>query len=119
MAHLALQAIGAVTIPLNTGFKKSEMQYLLKDADAGLVLCDTAKGEWIRQIDPDVRVMEISAHTPYQEMTWLESHPGPSADIAIELDDPGLIIYTSGTTGDPKGAVLTRKNLLTYYHHRR
>jgi malonyl-CoA/methylmalonyl-CoA synthetase len=91
LAHLALQAIGAVSIPLNTGFKK---------------------GEWIRQIDPGARVMEIPTQTPYQEMTWLESQPGSSGEINIELDDPGLIIYTSGTTGDPKGAVLTQKNLV-------
>jgi len=30
----------------------------------------------------------------------------------IELDDLAYIIYTSGTTGDPKGVMLTNKNLL-------
>ena len=30
----------------------------------------------------------------------------------ILSDDPALIIYTSGTTGEPKGAVLTQKNLV-------
>lgn len=112
VAHLALQALGAVSIPLNTGFKKGEMQYLLKDADAGLVLCDKGKGEWIRQIDPGARIMEIPTQKPYQELTCFESHPGSSGAITIEPDDPGLIIYTSGTTGDPKGAVLAQKNLV-------
>ena len=112
VAHLALQAIGAVSIPLNTGFKKGEMQYLLKDADAGLVLCDTGRGDWIRQIDPGARVMEIPTQKPYQEITCLESHTSSSVEITIESEDPGLIIYTSGTTGEPKGTVLTQKNLV-------
>jgi acyl-coenzyme A synthetase/AMP-(fatty) acid ligase len=32
VAHLALQKIGAMAVPLNPGFKKSEMAYLLGDA---------------------------------------------------------------------------------------
>ncbi len=32
--------------------------------------------------------------------------------VEILSHDPGLIIYTSGTTGDPKGAVLTQKNII-------
>jgi acyl-coenzyme A synthetase/AMP-(fatty) acid ligase len=31
IAHLALQKIGATSVPLNPGFKKSEMDYLVKD----------------------------------------------------------------------------------------
>ena len=40
VAHLALQKIGAIAVPLNPGFKKSEMEYLLQDADAGLILTE-------------------------------------------------------------------------------
>ena len=29
VAHLALQKLGAIAVPLNPGFKQSEMQYLL------------------------------------------------------------------------------------------
>jgi malonyl-CoA/methylmalonyl-CoA synthetase len=111
-AHLALQAIGAVSIPLNTGFKRGEMQYLLKDADAGLVLCDTGKADWIRQIDPGVDIMEFPTQKPYQELTCFGAHPSSSVETTLEPEDPGVIIYTSGTTGNPKGAILTQKNLV-------
>jgi malonyl-CoA/methylmalonyl-CoA synthetase len=38
VAHLALQKIGAIGVPLNPGFKQSEMAYLLEDTRATLVL---------------------------------------------------------------------------------
>jgi malonyl-CoA/methylmalonyl-CoA synthetase len=112
VAHFALQQIGAVSVPLNPGFKKGEMQYLLKDADATLVLTDEGKGPWIRKIDPDAQVVELPTRKPYQEGMSFESSPRASLETTQAPEDPGMIIYTSGTTGDPKGAVLTQKNLV-------
>jgi malonyl-CoA/methylmalonyl-CoA synthetase len=113
VAHFALQKIGAVSVPLNPGFKKGEMQYLLKDADAALVLADEGKGGFIREIDPHVQVMELPTHKPYQEGISLElSSRTHTETTTLAPEDPGMIIYTSGTTGDPKGAVLTQGNLV-------
>ena len=33
-------------------------------------------------------------------------------ELAQDLDEPCLMLYTSGTTGDPKGVLITHKNLL-------
>ncbi len=48
VAHLALQKIGAITVPLNSGFKQSEMHYLLADAQARLILLDPDKEAFIK-----------------------------------------------------------------------
>ncbi len=112
VAHFALQKIGAVSVPLNPGFKKGEMQYLLKDADAVLVLVDEGKAGWIRKIDPNAHVMELPTRKPYQERKCFESFSGVPFETTRTPEDPGMIIYTSGTTGDPKGAVLTQENLV-------
>jgi malonyl-CoA/methylmalonyl-CoA synthetase len=112
VAHFALQKIGAVSVPLNPGFKKGEMQYLLKDADATLLLADEGKGDSIRKIDPDVRVMELPTLKPYEEGMSFELSSRVPLETTRAPEDPGMIIYTSGTTGDPKGAVLTQENLV-------
>ena len=112
VAHLAVQKLGAVSVPFNPGFKKSEMAYLLGDVKARLVLCGPDQERMIKEIDPELKTLVIDPQRPYQDLDLMECSSETPASIEIRADDPGLIIYTSGTTGKPKGAVLTQRNLL-------
>jgi malonyl-CoA/methylmalonyl-CoA synthetase len=112
VAHLALQKLGAIAVPLNPGFKQSEMQYLLGDAGPKLILLDTKKETFIGKIAPDLTTLVIDSHKPYQDIDVFDTAPAEFSPVEIDPDDPGLIIYTSGTTGKPKGAVLTSGNLV-------
>jgi malonyl-CoA/methylmalonyl-CoA synthetase len=112
VAHLALQKIGAIAVPLNPGFKPSEMAYLLEDADPKLILSDPEKGDMISRIAPDRRLLPVDTRMPYQDVDFFRKASDDRIDLDLKPDDPGLIIYTSGTTGNPKGAVLTHRNLV-------
>jgi malonyl-CoA/methylmalonyl-CoA synthetase len=112
VAHLALQKLGAISVPLNPGFKPSEMQYLLGDAQAKIILLDPQKESFIRQIAPDLTSLVSDSRKPYQDIDIFSSASEDFSPVEIGPDDPGLIIYTSGTTGKPKGAVLTSRNLV-------
>lgn len=112
VAHFAVQAIGAMAVPLNPGFKKNEMAYLLGDADARLIIVEPDKKALVREIDPAVQLLEISAAQPYQDIDFFRSAPESVPALDSQPDDPALVIYTSGTTGNPKGAVLTHRNLV-------
>ncbi len=112
VVYIALQKIGAVCVPLNPGFKKSELTYLLNDASPALVIINPAQIEMIKQIDPGLTCMEIDTEIPFQEIGFFKSCSNTLKKVILAPDDPGLIIYTSGTTGNPKGAVLTQKNLV-------
>jgi len=113
VVYIALQKIGAVCVPLNPGFKKTELTYLLNDAEPSLVIINPEQTEIIEQIDSSLSCLEIDTKIPFQEMDFLNSYSDNLEIINLNPDDPGLIIYTSGTTGDPKGAVLTQKNLVS------
>ncbi len=112
IAHLALQKIGAICVPLNPGFKKSEMDYLLQDADAKLILAEPDKEQIIKEIDPNLRVLAVDTRRPYQDIDFFRSATEEFSRVEIKPHEPGLIIYTSGSTGKPKGAILTQKNLV-------
>ena len=112
VAHLALQKIGAISVPLNPGFKKSELHYLLGDAEAKLILAEPAKGSLIREIDPGLEILFFDTQKPYDALDVLDPASEEFQKVEIHPVDPALIIYTSGTTGRPKGAVLTQKSLI-------
>ena len=112
VAHFAIQTIGAMSVPLNPGFKKNEMEYLLGDADAKLIIVEPDKKSLVKDIDTTLQLLEISTVRPYQELDFFRSAPDSVSTIDITPDDPALVIYTSGTTGNPKGAVLTQRNLV-------
>ena len=112
VVHLALQKIGAIAVPLNPGFKKSEIQYLLQDAEAKIVVSEPGKKDLISEIDPNLTNLIIDTQKPYQDIGLLRGASEDFAPAGIGPNDPALIIYTSGTTGKPKGAVLTQNNLI-------
>ncbi len=112
VAHLALQKIGAIAVPLNPGFKQSEMEYFINDADAKLLLSGPEQEAMVKEIAPSLNNMVIHTQKRYQDLDFFRSASHVIAPVEIDPDDPGLIIYTSGTTGKPKGAVLTQKNLV-------
>jgi malonyl-CoA/methylmalonyl-CoA synthetase len=112
VAHIALQKIGAIAVPLNPGFKRSEMQYFIDDADAKLVLLGSKQEAMIKEIAPSLANVVIDTQRPYQDIDFFRLASDEVAPVKIGPDDPGVILYTSGTTGKPKGAILTQRNLV-------
>jgi malonyl-CoA/methylmalonyl-CoA synthetase len=107
-----LQKIGAIAVPLNPGFKKSEMAYLLKDAEAKVILSEPGQSAIIGEIATGLTKLIIDTRKPYQDIDVFQSASGDFNAAELKPEEPGLIMYTSGTTGKPKGAVLTQKNLI-------
>ncbi|RLF57794.1 MAG: hypothetical protein DRN37_05890, partial [Thermoplasmata archaeon] len=112
VAHIALQKIGAISVPLNPGFKKSEMSYFINDAGAKLILAGKKQQQIVRETAPRLPTISVNTEVPYQALDFFRSFSDMLTEIEVGPQDPGLIVYTSGTTGRPKGAILTQKNLV-------
>jgi acetyl-CoA synthetase len=129
IAMLAIIKIGAIFLPLFSGFGAAAIVSRLGDADAKTLI--TAAGTYRRGKFCPMKPIadEAAAQIPSlrhlvvlnQAGEWLvedvniKAGPparfgGPFGDALTEhtsAEDPMMIIYTSGTTGRPKGAVHT------------
>ena len=122
-AYLGIMGAGCVAVPLDTAFKPDQVAKLLKDSGANLLFVDAAHVEvgnaaWSAHasVEPAAlgRVFVIDSindatHENFDQILRTSipelSQPGSSAD------DLAVLLYTSGTTSDPKGVMLTHKNL--------
>jgi acyl-CoA synthetase (AMP-forming)/AMP-acid ligase II len=89
IAHLACQRIGAITVPLNPGFTRTEMAYLMEDAGAKVVIAGTQQARLIREIDAETTLVEVPTDAPYREV------------VTVAAGD--RLLAPGGGPGDPMG----------------
>jgi acetyl-CoA synthetase len=127
-AFFAIVKIGAVVLPLFSGYGADAVAARLQDAEASVLI--TADGFWRRgqrvamkevadaavANTPSVRhVIVVSrlgmaAATHARDCLWshvVDPQPSTAETERTDAEDPLMLIYTSGTTGRPKGAVHT------------
>ncbi len=98
--------IGAVLVPLNWRLAQPELEAILEDADAALMVCGPDYAEAARSLADRV----IVAGEEYED--WLASGEAEDPGYDAASDDVAFQLYTSGTTGRPKGVLTTNANLV-------
>ena len=109
--YLACLRIGAVYLPLNTGYTLRELDYFFGDAEPRVIVCDPARESDVRRRSPArARVVTLDADGEGSLIAGA-TDAGDLEPVACAADDLAALLYTSGTTGRSKGAMLTHRNL--------
>jgi malonyl-CoA/methylmalonyl-CoA synthetase len=107
-AYVAIQRgvwrAGGVAVPLAVSHPPAELEYVIADSGASIVVADDAFAEKVRPLARAARARFLTAKEA------LQGTPAPDLPH-LGSTRRALIIYTSGTTGRPKGAVTSHQSM--------
>lgn len=123
--------IGAVTVPINTGYKGDLLGHVINNSDAEILVIDEQLVETVSEVgaalgglktvlvysstDALAKAVKIGSARALPLNVLFDGSPDkPDADV--RHTDPVMILYTGGTTGPSKGVVMT--NHFYYFYAR-
>ncbi len=139
IADLAVLSVGAVTVPVYPTLSAPQLWFILAETEARFaVVSNAAQAAKVMEVTPGtvathaleaVIVMDGEAEgRPFRVLKMAQvvglGRDAVAADPAvadrfraatadIEPSSLATIVYTSGTTGDPKGVMLTHRNIVS------
>lgn len=116
MLYLAVLRVGAVYLPLNSGYTGDELRYFLDDAEPSLFVCAPAFEAQARELAKVSGVAHVETLGDAGDgslMARVHGKPGRFVDVPRASSDLAAILYTSGTTGRSKGAMISHGNLVS------
>ncbi|MCL1959107.1 MAG: AMP-binding protein [Spirochaetes bacterium] len=111
IAYLAVLFAGGVVVPIDYQLKTEEIDILIKASGARILFVDEEKHEYYTKNRGGLEAV-ISLRQGVG--TYIYTLDGPAAEIEQSVEsDLAAILFTSGTMGNPKGVMLTHKNLVS------
>jgi long-chain acyl-CoA synthetase len=96
---------GVIVVPLDLQSDPGFVKRLQEQVGAKLALCDAATSGLVEQTLSVIELDELSSQIAHHS-----SKPYPITDTSY--DDTVEIVFTSGTTAQPKGVLITHRNLM-------
>ena len=106
VASMGILKAGCAYQPLDPTYPKERLNFMVKDANARLLIADEDLRGLLDEYDGDVLLTKDIAQLPAAK----ELPEGPRPENLF------ILLYTSGSTGVPKGCQLTHANLVCYCH---
>ena len=107
--------VGIVMVPIGWRLAPAEWAYIAKDTGARVLFAGQGFDAGVQALASDIPGVEhVIAEDDARRM--IDATPRAAFEPAGP-DDAALQLYTSGTTGNPKGAVLSNRNLFALRKH--
>ena len=119
---LAVWRLGAVYVPLFTGFGADGLRVRLADSGTRVLVTDPANADAVTAVAGELNIVTASvAETPgLPDLSTLSERGAAQAAHVTHGNDIATIMYTSGTTGRPTGCTIPHRalyNLWPFVEH--
>jgi len=120
----ALKA-GGIFLVINPTTKQNKVEYILNDCRASALITQSSRWKTVSGAvagTPSIKCTVLAGrinlsgeNMPGEIVPWDEalSSPGRRPDIRTIDIDLASLVYTSGTTGNPKGVMMTHRNMVS------
>jgi len=107
IAYLAIFKSGNVCVPLNTDIEQKNLDYIINQCHPPMAFIS-------KRLKPKLNLDGITLYDEDDMLTLASQAVGRADDLSGSFDSNRLaeIIFTSGSTGDPKGVMLSHRNLI-------
>jgi long-chain acyl-CoA synthetase len=102
---IAVALTGLIKVPINYRLHPKEHEYIINDAQSSILFGET---ELIDSIQLPIKKVDIDLDYP----SYIEKKEDGYPNVEVAEDDLYALMYTSGTTGNPKGGMLTHRNII-------
>ena len=112
VVQMAVAALGAVFVPLNSHYRREDLAFVLKQSRARAVICSRAfrSNPYLENIESlRGELPELSHVFSLDDAALFD---GGGQGFEPEITPVGALLYTSGTTGFPKGALLSHHAMM-------
>ena len=113
-----LSLLGAISVPINTAYKRDETAYILNNAEASALVAHESLQTVAHEaanLAPSVTHRLLVGDDSTQAGGWTafnrpsNNQPDLHASPEVAPQDMSMLVYTSGTTGNPKGVRMTHQ----------
>lgn len=110
ISMLAIMKCGCVYLPISKEFPQDRIDYIIKNSKLNTIITDSSyTGFHFEQDVVNIDLVDISYN--FANCTANSFNDSAFNRCTLSPDDPIYSIYTSGSTGNPKGVLVTNRNL--------